>query len=452
MKLERGWLQQNLTEAVGAFTPDTTSRAFEEAKKLASPRARARRYLKLALRQSGLLYGTPKGVAEAKDADAALFSAVMKTLATLALDLAVLLEAAPAPRREQLLLLFAATFGELDEAANIHRRIEQASKSWPLPSGIWKRVEEQLEEQATSVTGDPYFGLVLHNGALYSEVQLFGRLALAYFSRASFPTEAAARRRRFAAEQKSVLVEVLIGLVSAERKPAFRARRAILRQIDDLHLPSEQTSRLREFAQGAFERPPSMKKVVKGVRSHDSKRFLLEQVTLASLVDGRRSQREVKWMNELGDALGLKPDEVKAIEVEMAEFYRNNRQVVDVFTVSAGADVMGEELVDSMQRSVEKNFKRLLKEVKETGELSVLLARAARGEKLTRDERQAMRRQLIDVAKVIPALAIFAAPGGVLLLIALAKVLPFNMLPSAWDDKAEADDDDAPGDAAKRAG
>jgi hypothetical protein len=111
--------------------------------------------------------------------------------------------------------------------------------------------------------------------------------------------------------------------------------------------------------------------------------------------------------------------------------------VVDVFTVSAGADVMGEELVDSMQRALEKNFKRLIKEVKETGQLSVLLARAARGEKLTREERQAMRAQLIDVAKVIPALAIFAAPGGVLLLIALAKVLPFNLLPSAFQDDPE---------------
>jgi len=446
MKLERGWLLQTLTEAVSGFVPDTTSRAALEAKALQSPRARARRYLRGVLRQTGLLYGTPKGVAEAKDPGAALFGAVVKTLANIALDLAVLAEAAPAPRREQLLLLFAATFGELDEAAGIHRRIEQASKAWPIPPAVWRTVEKQLEAQATSVTGDPYFGLVLHNGALYADAQLFGRLALAYFSRASFPTEAAARRRRFSAEQKSVLVEVLIGLVSAERRPAFRARRAILRQIDDLHLPEEQTDRLRTFAKGAFERPPSMKKVVKGLRSHDSKRFLLEQVALASLVDGRRSAREVEWMHELGDALAIGRDEVKTLELEMAEFYRNNRQVVDVFTVSAGADVMGEELVDSMQRALEKNFKRLLKEVKQTGELSVLLARAARGEKLTREERAAMRSQLIDVAKVIPALAIFAAPGGVLLLIALAKVLPFNLLPSAFQD-----DDDGEPDGQQRA-
>ena len=39
------------------------------------------------------------------------------------------------------------------------------------------------------------------------------------------------------------------------------------------------------------------------------------------------------------------------------------------------------------------------------------------------------------VAKAIPALAIFAAPGGMLLLVALAKVLPFNLLPSAFQDE-----------------
>jgi hypothetical protein len=67
--------------------------------------------------------------------------------------------------------------------------------------------------------------------------------------------------------------------------------------------------------------------------------------------------------------------------------------------------------------------------------LSVLLTRAARGQTLTREERRKVRAQLIDVVKAIPALAIFAAPGGILLLIALAKVLPFNILPSAFQDE-----------------
>jgi hypothetical protein len=43
-----------------------------------------------------------------------------------------------------------------------------------------------------------------------------------------------------------------------------------------------------------------------------------------------------------------------------------------------------------------------------------------------------VKAQLIDLAKVVPALAIFAAPGGMLLLPLLSKLLPFNILPSSW--------------------
>ena len=66
----------------------------------------------------------------------------------------------------------------------------------------------------------------------------------------------------------------------------------------------------------------------------------------------------------------------------------------------------------------------------------MLLAKAARGGTLTADERRRMREQLLDVAKAIPALAIFAAPGGMFLLLALAKVLPFSLLPSSFRDDA----------------
>lgn len=104
---------------------------------------------------------------------------------------------------------------------------------------------------------------------------------------------------------------------------------------------------------------------------------------------------------------------------------------------------MGELGRRSAQSALEKSFQRLMREIRETGELSVLLTRAARGHTLTREERTRMRRQLIDVAKAIPAIAIFAAPGGVLVLIALAKVLPFSLLPSSFTDDGEATTDRA---------
>lgn len=442
---KRGWLQQLLRSVVENHRPDLASQSFKAAAALPTGRARARRYLKGILRESGLLFGTPsttptEAPLEGQGPEELLFLAVLRTFSRIGLDIALLAEAAPGPRPEQLLLLVAALIHRLDDADEIHRRIERAYKQWPLPEKLWVRVEEALEERALSLAADPYYGLVLHNGAVYADANLFGRVALAYFSRNTFPREAVQRRLEFAAMQKARLVEVLVGLVSAERKPGFPTRRAILRQIDDLHLPDPLADSTRDFARKAFEKPPSMKRLAAGVRSRDMKRFILEQTLLASLVDGRRSPREVEWTHSLGMQLGFDKKEIKQLELAMAEFYTRHRNVVDVFTLAAGAEVMGEEWVDEMSTQVKKNYRAVLKEIRETGELSVLLARAARGQTLTREEKARMREQLIDVAKAVPALAIFAAPGGVLLLIALAKVLPFDLLPSSFREQAEEDD------------
>jgi hypothetical protein len=418
--------------------------AFPDGPTMLTGRGRARRHLRELLRQSGLLYGTPRthleleagagAEADAQGPEEILFQAVLETFCHLALDLAVYADAAPGPRPEQLLLLFAAWIDRLDEAEDIHRRIERALKQWPLPQKLWLRIEAALEERALSLAADPYYGLVLHNGAVYTDANVFGRLAIAYFSRNTFPREAAERRLHFAAVQKARLVEVLVGLVCAERKPGFPTRRAILRQIDDLHLPAALADSTREFARRAFERPVPLKKLAAGIRSKDLKRFLLEQTILASLVDGRRSKAELEWTWALAAELGFQNAEVQALELTMAAFYKEHRDVVDVFTLSAGADLMGEEYVDELSTTVRKNYRALLNEIRKTGELSVLLARAARGQKLNAEEKRRMREQLLDVAKAVPALAIFAAPGGIILLVALARVLKFNLLPSSFRD------------------
>ncbi len=432
---KKGWLRALLTRAVASHQRDESSSAAKRSAVLGSGVARARAYLRFALRESGLLYGTPSKVTDERGgAEERLFLAVLESLCRIGLDLAYRVAAAPGPRAEQLLMLFAAMAGRLDDAEEIHRRIESAfkKKGWPLSEKLWRRVEDALEARAMSLAGDPYYGLVLHNGALFSDAHLFGRIAISYFSSATFSREAAERRLNFAAQQKALLAEVLIALACAERRPSFPARRAILRQIEDLKLPEPIEEGVHAFARKAFERPPSLTKTLKTVRTWELKRFILEQALLASLVDGRRSPKEIDFLAALAAELGFKPEQKKALELEVAEFYAKHRDVVDVFTVAAGAEVMGEELVDSMQATLEKNFQALLNEVKETGELSVLLARAARGQKLTRDEKRRMREQLLDVARAVPALAIFAAPGGVLLLVALAKVLPFSLLPSSF--------------------
>lgn len=436
MAWTEGWLERLIrTEAEGAVRP-LAPLAWAQAERLPSPRSRARCYVKHVLRESGLLYGTPAASAEhATTNEERLFEAVLRAFTRMALDVFTLAGTGRDGAAERVLACFLSLTDELDRAADVFRALGRGAKA---SRRAWETAEGRLEERVLSLAADPYYGLVLHNGAVYADAHGFGRIATALAVSPQFPKDELARAVGFMARQKAQLVRVLVGLVCAERKPSFPTRRAVLRQIDDLRLPLALAEETTEFARRAFERGPSLGALLGGVRSLDAKRFLVEQTLLASLVDGRRSARELEWTRELGQQLGFDERALHALELDMAEFYARHRDVVDVFTLAQGAEVLGEELVDGMSRAVRKNSRALMKEIRETGELSVLLARAARGQKLSADDKRKMREQLIDVAKAVPALAIFAAPGGVLLLIALAKVMKFDMLPSAFRDQDEA--------------
>jgi len=78
---------------------------------------------------------------------------------------------------------------------------------------------------------------------------------------------------------------------------------------------------------------------------------------------------------------------------------------------------------------LEKNKKSLLKELKEL----VLLLKESTTRKLNEEEKEKVKKQLLDICKSIPAFAIFMLPGGALLLPLLIKFIP-NLLPSAFRD------------------
>jgi hypothetical protein len=96
----------------------------------------------------------------------------------------------------------------------------------------------------------------------------------------------------------------------------------------------------------------------------------------------------------------------------------------------------GERMVDKVATIVNENLDSIVVELRQTGELGALLAKAAAGQPLDAVERRKVKEQLIDLAKAVPALAIFAAPGGMVLLPLLAKLLPFDVLPSAFHPKS----------------
>jgi len=420
-----GWLTTLLEQELAQHQPLVDARAP------GSPRARARAHVRMVLQDSGLLYGTPEQVADAAGMtrEEQLSLAVLRTLVRLALDLADISGLGPERRVERLTILFAVWSGHLRLAETLQTSLRTTGT---LPRRSVRRLETLLEDRAMSLGADPLYGLVLHNGAAYVDAQLFAHLALAAWLHKALGLHHARRRLAVAARQKALLVEVLTALACAERQPTPAARRAILKQVDSLGLPPPVGLLLRARVKEVFRERPDLDVLVRPVRSLPLRRFILQQTVLASLVEGRRSAAEQAFLRALARALRISPDALREIEGEVAEFYAEHRDVLDVFRVSDNAASLGEEWVSGMQRSLDESAKALVLEARMMGELSVFLGKLAIGQTLTPAERRRMRLELIDLAKAIPALAIFAAPGGLLLLAALAKVLPFSILPSAF--------------------
>ena len=90
---------------------------------------------------------------------------------------------------------------------------------------------------------------------------------------------------------------------------------------------------------------------------------------------------------------------------------------------------------DLITRQVKKNLDRVMQEIRETRELYDLLMKATTTN-LSAAEKQKVQDQLLDIAKTIPALAIFVLPGGGVLLPILIKILPFKLLPSSFHEEA----------------
>ena len=97
---------------------------------------------------------------------------------------------------------------------------------------------------------------------------------------------------------------------------------------------------------------------------------------------------------------------------------------------------MKTHLSKRVESAVRANLGALVAEVKETTELAQLLVKASH-EKLTPKERQKVQSQLLDICKTIPALALFAVPGGSLILPIALKLLPFNLMPSNFSETEE---------------
>ena len=396
------------------------------------------------LTESGLTYGTgaddlavplPPEVSPGVGAFARLVAGLLRTCARAAqlsgapwfLPEAGAGEEAVRARRGQLIGLLAAAGGDPKAAAPLF------ADPLGAPAALLQRLAAKAAlrlQRRYLADGGPFAGLPLHNGLCAIEVRTCATLALASFHRGRLSAAASALAQRGALGWRTVLVELLASLARAQEN-GRESLRGFEQVIRDQRLPAREARILR----AALDDPRPPEEVGASLATPALRRFALEQVLLAALVDQHFDRGELAFVDRLAPALGVDAERLALVEAAVDGFYRQNLAALSALRRAEIPEGLPRAFTSRMQAAVLDNLDRVLQEIRETGELAELLARAAAGQTLSPAEKAKVREQLIDLAKTIPALAIFAAPGGALLLPVLIKLLPFNLLPSSFADE-----------------
>lgn len=292
-----------------------------------------------------------------------------------------------------------------------------------------QRVEAKLAPRGQRPAGWAAASIGLGLASL--EARALAAIGSAYHAAAAIEEETVAELHALRAADKRRLLDLLVALAWADGQVAPEERRMIEQQLALARLGRAEARAVRR---ALVERPAG--DLLAGLRDRPwdphTRRFVLEQVVLLSLVDDEQAPAELTALAAVAEALGCGPGELDRALLEVHAFYARHREAIHGFgPVASALARLQQVVVARAQAAVSANVRAIVQEVRETGELARLLG-AASIRPLTPEEVVKVKAQLLDVCKTIPALAIFLLPGGGLLLPILVRVLPFNLLPTAF--------------------
>lgn len=162
------------------------------------------------------------------------------------------------------------------------------------------------------------------------------------------------------------------------------------------------------------------------------KYYILDLAGISLWSDAKVENEERYFLYSLGQKLQVS-DDFTAKSIDFINYFiENNKAEIPYFKHANPVKHFYDNTTDSVVLLINRNKKRLLKEISESKELMQLLAKSTHKD-LDKEEKKKIKSQLLDICKTIPSLTIFLLPGGSLLLPILIKFIP-KMLPSAFNE------------------
>lgn len=165
------------------------------------------------------------------------------------------------------------------------------------------------------------------------------------------------------------------------------------------------------------------------------KYYLLDLAGMSLWNDGIIENDEEYFLYKLGEKMNLENSIIKESIQVTCDFITANKKNIQYFNYSNPVKHFYDQTTNGVEILIKRNKKRLTKELSESKELVLLLAKSTQRD-LSKEEKKKVKKQLLDICKSIPSLTIFLLPGGGLLLPILIKFIP-QLLPSSFNENLE---------------
>jgi len=168
------------------------------------------------------------------------------------------------------------------------------------------------------------------------------------------------------------------------------------------------------------------------------KQYLIDMAGMALWSDGIIEKNEAYFLHKLAELLQVSDDFVTNSMEQTNDFINKYKNEIPYFNYSNPVKHFYDQTTQTVLKLITRNKNRLLKEIIQSKELMLLLANSTRRD-LSEKEKKKVKKQLLDICKTVPSLAIFLLPGGSLLLPIFIKFIP-TLLPSSFNENLENDD------------
>ena len=165
------------------------------------------------------------------------------------------------------------------------------------------------------------------------------------------------------------------------------------------------------------------------------KYYLIDLAGMALWSDGVIERSEAFFLHKLAGLMQVSDSFVTESILETNDFILNYKKEIPYFNYSNPVKHFYDQTTQNVEVLITRNKKRLYKELSESKELMLLLAKSTHRD-LDEKEKKKVKKQLLDICKTVPSLTVFLLPGGSLLLPILIKFIP-KLLPSAFNENLE---------------